>query len=526
MKRAILVLFRAFFVIPFTAGTRRRSSGSFRLYDCSTSSTVMFLLLLASIIVFTGSLSIANGAVQRILVIKVILTFLDVAGIITCTLTGCLIYKHGVPYTDLSISNGSRKSKYLQLGFLWLFAVLSVVLFSFKTAVEIDCWNSFSWIQTIDSSFRIMIILCYTTILHYMSRHRFKKVPLLNYAVRVLICIYICFWINSFIRSKTFINPNSLVTHNHTISDWLQCALNSTSGLIYYNSKKYVFPAYAEFLILSVTLLNEFSSMISSNVEKDKENGENNDNNDSTENNGIEERKPLLSVSYQIDGHSVSSSTQYSITMIVALALALLNLVFHILHALYPIDTMAIPMVLCTCAVKSIMVFATIFAFYSTETIMKFPTASALTYSTREKIFLASVLAIYSKYCFAVMAGCLSYDETWKSVVAKNCINLIQTYYQSVFLLHVPRCVQNANYNKCVGFVCICVFLGITNFSYWVIDSFIIDQAFSTFQNIHFNVLKTTVWHLLHDIFGPLTLYYNFSSAFAFHSLYMRFSPK
>lgn len=132
MRRAIVTLFRASLVMPLTAGNSRIRSGRFGFYDCSTASTILFLLLLASIVVFTGSLAIVNGAMQRVQVIKGALILIDFTGIVTCALIGYLIFKHGVAYTDLSRSITGSKSKYLQVGFLWLFALLSTLFFAFR----------------------------------------------------------------------------------------------------------------------------------------------------------------------------------------------------------------------------------------------------------------------------------------------------------------------------------------------------------------------------------------------------------
>ncbi|XP_021344774.1 uncharacterized protein LOC110444736, partial [Mizuhopecten yessoensis] len=306
MKRKILALLRAFFVIPFMAGTRRNSSGSFRFYDCSTSSIIMFLLLLASIIVFTGSLSIESGAMQRVQVIKVFLILTDTTGIVMCALIGHLIYKNGVPSTESSGSQ-SIKPKYIQLGFVWLFAILSSVFFCFKAAVEMQCWNSFSPTQIADSILRVILILSQSAVLRYLQSYKIEGISLTKYAIRVLIGVNVCLWVNTFIRDKTLLNKNTPTDHQHNISDWIECALNSTSGLLYYKSKKFLLPACVEFMLLCITLLTEISSLPSSDNETIEEMDEKHSDENSL-NIGYEENTPLLPTVAQNNRHVVRSS--------------------------------------------------------------------------------------------------------------------------------------------------------------------------------------------------------------------------
>ncbi|XP_033748570.1 uncharacterized protein LOC117333395 [Pecten maximus] len=520
MKKATLTLFRSFLVIPFTAGNRRNSSDRFRLYDCSTASTIMFLLLLASIVVFTGSLAIMNGAMQRVQVIKGVLIMIDLAGIVTCALIGYLIHKHGVPYTDLSRSITRSESKHLQVGFLWLFALLSTLFFCFKSAVEIECWNMFSSTQTIDSTLRIILIACQTTAIRYLTVYKVEHCPSLKHAIRVLLGINVCFWVNSFVRDKTIVNPSSQMGPDHNISYWIHCAFNSTSGLLYYSSKKFIIPAYVEFMLLCITLLNEISAMNSSKNESNTESVEYNINDNSPADE--EEDTPLVPTSSR---PSVPNICVY-ITVILSAFVSLPNIILHIIHDLFSNEDLEIPVIMYEISMKSVMIIATILAFYYTETIMEPPTVSVWQYSTRDRVFLASVLAIFSNHCFAVMATCLSDTETSKTVLTGDCLKLIQVYFQSVFLIHASRCVRKAGYENCNVFVCTCMFLAFTNLGCWIVDSFIIGQTLTRMKDIQIQILQPTIWHVLYEIFGPLTMYYSFASVFAFRTLYMKFSAR
>ncbi|XP_069135877.1 uncharacterized protein [Argopecten irradians] len=523
MRRAIVTLFRASLVMPLTAGNSRIRSGRFGFYDCSTASTILFLLLLASIVVFTGSLAIVNGAMQRVQVIKGALILIDFTGIVTCALIGYLIFKHGVAYTDLSRSITGSKSKYLQVGFLWLFALLSTLFFAFKSGVEIECWNMFSSTQTFESILRIILIAGQTTVIRYLTLYRVENHTMLSkHAVRLLVGINFCFWVNSFVRDKTALNPNSQMGPNKNISDWIQCALNSSSGALYYNSKKFIIPAYVEFIMLCITLLKEIMSMTSSEHEPNKQINDCNSSDDSS----TDEDTPILPRLDQDVNRSTKQSRCVPVAMVISVLLSVPNIILHIVHDLFSDESLELHVVAYETSLKSVMILATILAFYFTERIMTPPTLRVWEYSTRDMLFLASVLAIFSNYCFAVMAACLSDNETSKLILVADCINLIQVYFQSVFLLHVSRCVRNVSYEKCTCFVCICMFLAVSNFGCWIVDSFIIGQALTRFKHIQMKILQPTVWHVLYEIFGPLTMYYRFASLFAFHTLFMRFSAR
>lgn len=343
-----------------------------------------------------------------------------------------------------------------------------------------------------------------------------------KHAVRLLVGINFCFWVNSFVRDKTALNPNSQMGPNKNISDWIQCALNSSSGALYYNSKKFIIPAYVEFIMLCITLLKEIMSMTSSEHEPNKQINDCNSSDDSS----TDEDTPILPRLDQDVNRSTKQSRCVPVAMVISVLLSVPNIILHIVHDLFSDESLELHVVAYETSLKSVMILATILAFYFTERIMTPPTLRVWEYSTRDMLFLASVLAIFSNYCFAVMAACLSDNETSKLILVADCINLIQVYFQSVFLLHVSRCVRNVSYEKCTCFVCICMFLAVSNFGCWIVDSFIIGQALTRFKHIQMKILQPTVWHVLYEIFGPLTMYYRFASLFAFHTLFMRFSAR
>lgn len=544
-----------------------------------TSAIVMLLGLLAVIVVFAGSLAIPKDVLTRLTVSLVILTSVVAAGIVTCFLSGYHIYKHG---RQVNVSSWSQRinSNNLQLIFLWLFAILSTFYCSSKAVVQIQCLDAMSVPQILYNVALILFMLSETTLISFLSSYRLSKWSFKKYTVPLLIAVNLSMWFDALVKEHTKMTSDSPSNHTHNISDWIRCAKNSTAGIFYHRSWRFVSPAFVEFSLLAITLLTELplaehadSPVSSSGKPSSKDSDQTNNRainkdddedleylnddqdveNKMDENEKDDESTPLLNHRDEVnslltsdsvigvEGYvnttyhrnkepipTISTRTHIStyLSMLLSVLICLPSLLAYAIQVTQLPTNIHITLFLnwYEVSVKTIMVLAVLMNFHVIENMTSPPSSKAAPFTARDLVFMGSVFSMFCTHCFEMLAGCISDNPASQAILVANCTSIVQDYVQTVFLLHVSRCQRKTSNDSRALFVSLCIFLTVTNFGCWLIDSLIVSHSIKQTRKAQVDVLAPTIWRTTKNIFEPLTIYYRFASAFAFHALCKRYT--
>ncbi|XP_021368549.1 uncharacterized protein LOC110460137 [Mizuhopecten yessoensis] len=253
-------LFASTFILPFTAGNyRRRQNGSW-YYDCTISSRVLFLIVLATVIIFSATKWIPTHMDLRLGFVLILLSLLMVSGVIGSYIMGCLVRKQGLQSVVVARRNSNTMK--VQVIFLWIFGLTSGLYCAFFIGKQIECsvYTSGGFYWDVLFCFNILLIYCLFSqllFITYFSSFKLKQTILVNNVMLMLLTATISVMLYIYMMSDTMSYLINIDYEDNLIS----CLkTNTTMTFLRVKLREFVHPVYMEYCLFSATIILEIWS--------------------------------------------------------------------------------------------------------------------------------------------------------------------------------------------------------------------------------------------------------------------------
>ncbi|XP_060079130.1 uncharacterized protein LOC132558563 [Ylistrum balloti] len=518
-------LLTSIFILPFTAGhTRRQRNGSW-YYDCTITSRVLFLIVLAIVIVFTASKGIHTQAEDRLGIVVILLSLFLVSAMTGIYILGYIVRRNGVE----SVVNSRRNSasQKLQVIFLWGFGLASGLYCALFVGKQIECFvtstDGFYWRALF--CFNIFLIICLFSemiFITYFSSFVLKHTLLVNYITFLILTTNTSVIFYIYIMHDTL----SYLQEISPEDQFLSCLQNNSTVTVFkVKVKQLLNQTSVEYSLLSITIVLEiWSPTTKNNPESDRSYPRHVESSDTD----IVETMPLLddvtSTSPSKSGNRSKRTVCQMVTLAVSLTTGIGLVVCYIMMATDIGNTETVRLVteMYSFILKCIMTLALFSGFFCLINYCS-PNGSPTGLKLREYVYLLSAFGIFIAHTSKMIAGDLSSDYLAKLVLSESVCGMFQDYLQVVFLLCANRCRKfypRSNVNLLES---VLIFIMVCNFILWVNDSFLLPEFTST-RIMKQGDLPKEISLIEYDLLLPVSVFFRFTSFMEYHATFDKFT--
>ncbi|XP_021368544.1 uncharacterized protein LOC110460133 [Mizuhopecten yessoensis] len=547
MESLCVKLLKSIFILPFCAGNLRRRRNGLWNYDCTISSRVLFLIIVAVVIVFTASREIQTHVEVRLGFVLLLLTVIMLSTICGMCHLGWLVQKDGL----LSIVSAKRDTRTpkLQVVFLWVFGIGSGLYCALFVGKQIECSvltnGGFYWHALF--YFNILLTISIFTdliFLSYFSPFELKQTTSVNFAMFITLTANVTVILYIYLLDGTLLFVKIIDPDVQLIS----CIdNNSTMTILLDKSRRFLAPTFVEFALLSTTLLLDIWSLTqvyhpdsgSTSIEiNDRDNSEQTTFIQSADNQDSEQICLLSSVTctnddpnqaYRqhaaIEPYHSENGDRRKVSQIVTLVGSLtagLGLV-----VCYTAQAMAMENIkniryateiyeLTLAVVMVLVIFVGFFCltYYCT------PDRSAKHLRPSDYVYLLSAFGVIMLHFYEALGGDVSSDSAGSIILYRSIISLFQDYLQVVFLLQANRCKKSRSSVDLLESVLI--FTMIINIIFWFNNSFLLAEFPSTsiLENDHFS---KELLGLVYKVLIPVAIFFRFTSFLEFYATFEKY---
>ncbi|XP_060067878.1 uncharacterized protein LOC132548070 [Ylistrum balloti] len=557
-------LFMSIIVLPFAAGHVRRRRNGQQYHDCSISSRVLLMIIATTVLVFTSSPNILTHAGIRRGMVMFLLTV-----IMVCTMLGILslafsVQRHGLLSVVAARRNTSTMK--LQMIFLWVFGLASGFYCAFFLAKQLECFSKTNgdlfWnilfcfnVTLILSIFVEMVFLSYFSHFQLRQTTSVNCVMFLALTANISVILYIYFVRDTFELIKKISADNNLVACIER---------NSTIIVLLHKSSLFLGPAFAEYALLSITILLEIWSPIQSthseSESRDNDPGDSEHTTMVNETNQVDsERLPLIPSSddtqpgsgqaeigtYQPDNdgrrkmpyqscspmseievNQQANSSRQKVSHIFTLAGSLITglglVICYITQAMDigNLDKIRYATEMYELALTVIMTLVLFIGFFCLINDCV-PDKTAKPLRPCDYVYLLSAFGVFMFHFYEILGGDILPDSATSIFFYKSILSLFQDYLQVVFLLQANRCQKGRS--KVDLLESVLIFTMIMNVVFWFTYSFLIAEFPSTriLENAHFSK------ELLDQVYGFLlsvAVFFRFTSFLEYYATFGKYN--
>lgn len=292
---------------------------------------------------------------------------------------------------------------------------------------------------------------------------------------------------------------------------------NSTVTKIFNTLHHYLTPTFVEFTLMSCTILLD--------IWPTKQNSQS-DSRSTTDINQNDETQPLLLNMTTPDHHYASSKTlcqMVTYAFSIAIGLGLIVCYAVIAFDVGDLEEMQYVAYIYELTLKGLMIFAIFVGFYCLLHYCT-PDDSSKGLKPADYVYLFSAFGVFmSHICVAIGADEIS-DPTADITFTNNIISFFHDYLQVVFLLYSNRCRKTTNRSHVHLLESVLIFIMISNFVLWFIDSFFLSEYPNTRQLPKNDFTKKLISTVV-DVLLPVSVFYRFTSFLEYYTTYENFNP-
>ncbi|XP_021368540.1 uncharacterized protein LOC110460131 [Mizuhopecten yessoensis] len=534
-------LFKSVFILPYVAGNYRRRQNGFWNYDCTISSRVLFLIIVALVIVFTASKELKTHVEVRLGFILLLLSVLMICTVFALCRLGRLVQKHGLQ----SVVSARRhiSTPKLQMIFLWVFGLGSALYCALFVGKQIECsaYSSGGFYWNVLLSFNIILILSIISemiFLTYFSPYQLKQTSAVNFSSFFLLTANISVVLYIYLMKDTFLYAIEIYPEGHFIS----CIeSNSTMTILMHKSKQFLSPTFVEYAFLSITVVVEIWSPTKVHQPdtrsahegiNDIENSEQNSLFDEFDNGNSERRSLLHAVANDESQqaclrqaaiepyHSENGERRkvsHIITLVGSLTAGLGLVICYTAQAMDKgnIENIRYATEIYELTLIVVMVLVIFVGFYCLVHSCNLD-RSAQPLRPGDYVYLLSAFGAIMFHMYEVIGGDVSSDSSGSVFLFKSIVSIFQDYLQIVFLLQANRCKKSRS--SVVLLESVFIFTSVINLIYWFNNSFLKAEFPSTriLENDHFS---KEVLDLVYKVLLPVLVFFRFTSFLEFYAI-------
>ncbi|XP_069127215.1 uncharacterized protein [Argopecten irradians] len=519
-------LITAFVIIPVMAGNYRKQKNGHWSTDGIISFIVFLLVFLGVVGILTFSKEIDVEKDKRLAVVFVLLSTIQVIGVLACIVLCVLLSKRGLSYIVLQRQEESVVK--LQLVFLWIFGIGAGLFSAFLVGQQIQCKvfgtsidedGRFFWdCRGIFNVITIISLLTEMVFISYFSQFEMKRCICIRYVIAILTSANISIWLHTIIIDNEPFPESILEKHFGNHSNKSTCLQNDSIGSLINDSKQILGTCFLEFFLLSITILFEMWSKFKADCLPAYQ--------DVVELNSssTDEETPLL-VDHRMDNQSRTGRTVYQLlALISSIGIGIAKIVGTIVWVRHQGQEMRSVMKTFDIIFNSVILIVNLIGFYCLAHYYK-PDRKTKSLKISEYVYLSSAFGIIMLHFCDILTGLLSsihhdvQDATSRLTLIAYAIALIQDYFQVVFLLQTKRCIKANPHSSIHLLDCVLLFLMVTNICQWMEDSFILSSYYGIRQ-VEKDVLGSVLWGVYHNILLPVSVFFRFSSALELYTTF------
>ncbi|XP_069131435.1 uncharacterized protein [Argopecten irradians] len=506
-------LLTATVILPFSAGNYRRRPNGSHYYDCFISSRVLILIFCALVIGFTISRGLPKHAEIRLALTIGLLLVLLISSIAIFFFLGCQVKRHGLE----SVVAAERKTNSwkLQVVFLWIFGLSSGLYCTLFVGKQIECLNTgggLYWnLLLIFNIFLIIGVFVDIIFMSYFSPYKLRHRTSINNALTFLFAANVTVILYIYLIGST-VQYLKETTKDTSFKSCLED--NSTVTKISNTLHHYLTPTFVEFTLMSCTILLD--------IWPTKQNSQS-DSRSTTDINQNDETQPLL-VNMTTPDHQYANNRTLCQMVTYAFSIAI-GLGLIVCYAVLAFDEGDLTEVqkatyIYELTLKGLMILAIFVGFFCLLHYCT-PDDSSKGLKPADYVYLFSAFGVFmSHICISIGADEISADITF----ANNVLSFFHDYIQVVFLLYSNRCRKTNNRSHIHLLESVLIFIMISNFVLWFINSFFLSEYPNTRQLPKNDFTKELLGAMV-DIFLPVSVFYRFTSFLEYYTTYEKFNP-
>ncbi|XP_071129145.1 uncharacterized protein [Mytilus edulis] len=537
-------VFRAAFVLPFSAGNVDEKNGS---HDGSLAG---LLLMTTSIAILSEILMIGFSTNETISskfsVGLAVLSFLSALAIVLCVCISLYVSSKGNSVFRILPWNTCNT---IRLRFLWIFCFSCIISRTLDMTFYIDCLtNSMTLKFTEDNIvYDLVCIVFYvvqTAFITYFSHSRFTRHLGIYYGLLIIfltnisvICYALAFTFKP--KEVDMVDILNLTTISHHTSSNTSCYKSSMYAVLM-KIDPFLLPAFCEYSLVSITfimnmwpkfglkndefVLDDISLDVNRETSESTSNlrGSINGRSDSTNSRRNNERIPLLDNS--------ESSTNYRqhrirrfISISVPILLYLPSVILYCLH-ISKVPSVHLGLTMSIAVGDTIELLLYVKCFYSLQTQCKpLKQKECTSLDSGDYILIASAVAAISYYTVKLMSNIynVNSEATYAIGFYKLVIDIIAAYFQTVFILQMKKYAKAFNISSWASVEYTCLLMSFMNLCSWAADTLIVSQY--VYQNdAPYHFFGSSDWTEIFGFLYPFVIFYRFNAFVSFYGLYDR----
>ncbi|XP_076073402.1 uncharacterized protein LOC143045015 [Mytilus galloprovincialis] len=529
MKKSLIALFRAIFVLPFSAGDpKNQYLNGIVTHDGSVSGVVF---LVSVVVILCEILLIGSFGTEQDSTFLFVTTMEVTSGLAILICIILLIYASLKPDV-LEVNDSWDVSNNIMMKFLWLFTLACLSYSCIFIAYHADCLINHYPIDDVQNRilcdvFLFTYRLVQTGFLTYFSQRVFVSKLRFYYGLLVLFLINITVIVIDFAHSvrdvKDFtINATQIPKPN-------TCASNSSISSILRKVEDFLEPAGLEYSLLTILFITQLwpkkktiskNSNPSSNIQDSSSAGE---------------YEPLVcrneneTIYDQIKKNTNSEINKRRTWIFANIAFPVLISIPSTIFLILKINTSNDESVEEALNIfngfqVTILLFVLIKCFYLLQSDCK-PTKVESHFTSKDYLILVSFVGSLCLYTMRLIPYILlvhtcnqNPTKTYTYV-----ITIIGIYFQTVFLFQMKNYGKADIQSSWISIEYTCLFMSVVNFMIWAEDSFIAAQW--VFANDAPTIFYgKMVWVIYFTLLFPFVIFYRFKCSVAFYGLYHRLS--
>jgi hypothetical protein len=422
-------------------------------------------------------------------------------------------------YQEDYYPKGRKEGAKISITFLWIFGVATIVDKSVELSIDIECLNSnitipentFSkrWHWIFSDIAHIIFYCIQLGFFSYFLRYRLGNHLAINYGVLSVLLTNAVQWFISLMEDiNDYYKEGQISGLDKDHCFWDSWILKKVMAALH----PYLSPAMIEFFLLSAGLI--LGMLPSDCTEEITEPSESESN----------ELMPLLKdeqdirVERSYEKHPATYFLFVIFTTVVNIILTIVNIVFtKVSPESYP--------VFCTLVVtdsvfKLLLLGAIMIIYYR---IHKFGQQQQNhgSLSSGQYLFLLTTTGTLGIDVLGIIGGIQFSDLKGYLYTMNNVFDVFLTIWQSILLIHIERIVLTEPRGKLIPSELLCLYLAISNFVYWAVDSFI-DVTYAESYHVSGWIVSADQWENIQEMLAPMLIFYRFHTFLDWYVVYCR----